>query len=242
MLPCATTRSPSDGLPAAYRIFAVMQLAHNIDHTYLKPDCTEKVIDRIIAESKEYGFKSICIPPMYLQYARDKAGERSFLLCTVAGFPIGYDHVEAKLASLRRSAALGAEEVDAVINLSAVKTGHWELTRQELTALNDTAKNSNVVLKCIIEAQLLSEDEIMRICEISNELRLPFVKTSTGFFGDPVREDTVRLLRRHLDPSIQIKASGGISTYNQATKMIRAGADRLGCSQSVAIVKENTQG
>ncbi len=218
-----------------------MQLAHYIDHTYLKPDCTEQMIDRLIEESKEYGFKSICIPPMYLQYAKVHSGERSFLLCTVAGFPIGYDHVEAKLASLKRSAEIGADEVDVVINLSAVKTGHWKLTRQELSALAETAGEHNVTLKCIIEAQLLTEDEIMHICEISNELKLPFVKTSTGFFGDPVREDTVKLLRRHLDPSIKIKASGGITNYHQAMKMIRAGADRLGCSQSVAIVKETNQ-
>jgi deoxyribose-phosphate aldolase len=218
-----------------------MQLAQYIDHSYLRPDCDETIIDRLIAESKEYGFKAICIPPMYLQYAKEQAGERSFLLCTVAGFPIGYDHVEAKLASLRRSADLGADEIDVVINLSAVKTGHWDLNKSELTDMHETALERGVTLKCIIEAQLLTEDEIMRICEVSNELGLHYVKTSTGFFGDPVREDTIKLLRRHLDPSIRIKASGGINRYHQAVKMIRAGADRLGCSQSVAIVKETIQ-
>jgi deoxyribose-phosphate aldolase len=218
-----------------------MQLAQYIDHSYLRPDCTEEIIDRLIGETKEYGFKAICIPPMYLQYAKVLAGERSFLLCTVAGFPIGYDHVESKLASIRRSADLGADEVDVVINLSAVKTGHWKLARQELSALNETAGEKNITLKCIIEAQLLNEDEIMKICELSNELKLAFIKTSTGFFGEPVRDDIVRLLRRHLDPSTQIKASGGINRYHQATKMIRAGADRIGCSQSVAIVKETIQ-
>ena len=216
-----------------------MQIAHYIDHSYLRPDCTEEVIDRLIAESHEYGFKAICIPPMYLAYAKEKSGEHNFLLCTVAGFPIGYDHVAAKLASVRRSAELGADEVDVVINLSAVKTGHWEYTRRELGSLHETAAENNVVLKCIIEAQLLTEDEIMRLCEISNAISLPYVKTSTGFFGDPVREDIVRLLRRHLDPAIKIKASGGINHYHQAVNMIRAGADRLGCSQSVSIVKES---
>lgn len=218
-----------------------MQLAQYIDHSYLRPDGDEKTIDRIIAEAAEYGFKALCIPPMYLQYARDKAENRSFLLCTVAGFPIGYDHVEAKLASIRRSADLGADEVDVVINLSAAKTGHWDLTRSELKALHETANEREITLKCIIEAQLLTEDEIMHICEISNDLRLHYVKTSTGFFGDPVKEEIVRLLRRHLDPAIKIKASGGINRYHHAVKMIRAGADRLGCSQSVAIVKETTK-
>ena len=218
-----------------------MQLASYIDHSYLRPDGNEKVIDRLIEETREYGFKAICIPPMYLQYALDKAGERSFLLCTVAGFPIGYDHMEAKLASLKRSADLGADEVDVVINLSAVKTGHWDLTRHELTALHESAVERGIILKSIIEAQLLTEDEIMRLCEISNELGLHFVKTSTGFFGDPLSEEIVKLLRRHLDPSIKIKASGGINKYHQAVKMIRAGADRLGCSQSVSIVKETLQ-
>lgn len=215
-----------------------MQLAHYIDHSYLRPDCNEKIIDRLIAESRQYGFKAICIPPMYLQYAKEQCEERSFLLCTVAGFPIGYDHVEAKLASFHRSADLGAEEIDVVINLSAIKTGHWALTKKELTLLHEAAAERKVLLKCIIEAQLLSEDEIMRICEISNELKLQYVKTSTGFFGDPVREGTIRLLRRHLEPTIRIKASGGINRYTEAMKMIRAGADRLGCSKSVEIIKE----
>ncbi len=218
-----------------------MQLAQYIDHSYLRPDCTEQVIDRLINESMTYGFKAICIPPMYLQYAREHAEERSFLLCTVAGFPIGYDHVEAKLASLQRSAALGADEVDVVINLSAIKTGHWSITKSELTALRDNALQCSVTLKCIIEAQLLTESEIMHICEISNELKLSYVKTSTGFFGDPVREETIKLLRRHLEPGIRIKASGGINDYNEAMKMIRAGADRLGCSKSVSIVKGTMQ-
>ena len=218
-----------------------MQIAQYIDHSYLRPDCTEQIIDRLIAESKEFGFKAICIPPMYLQYAREKAGERSFLLCAVAGFPIGYDHVEAKLASIRRSAELGADEVDVVINLSSVKTGHWELTRSELKAFHETAIDRGITLKSIIEAQLLTEDEIMHICEISNDIGLHYVKTSTGFFGDPVREEIVRLLRRHLEPTTRIKASGGINRYQQALNMIRAGADRLGCSQSVSIVKETNQ-
>jgi deoxyribose-phosphate aldolase len=215
-----------------------MQIAAYIDHSYLRPDCNEDIIDRLVNEAVEYSFKAICIPPMYLQYARDKSGERPFLLCTVAGFPIGFDHVEAKLASLTRSAELGADEVDVVINLSAVKTGHWHITREEMSALHEAARAHNVTLKCIVEAQLLTEDEIMRICDISNELQLDFVKTSTGFFGDPVREDTIRLLRRYLDNKICIKASGGITNYQQAVRMIRAGADRLGCSQSVSIVKE----
>ncbi|MEP6648235.1 MAG: deoxyribose-phosphate aldolase [Saprospiraceae bacterium] len=217
-----------------------MQLAHYIDHSYLRPDATEEIIDRLIEEAREYGFKAICIPPMYLQYAKDKAGERFFLLCTVAGFPIGYDHVESKLASILRSAELGADEVDVVINLSHVKTGRWDLTRNEMKAFHETAVNSGIILKSIIEAQLLTEEEILHLCEISNELGLHYVKTSTGFFGDPVKEETVRLLRRHLDPSIRIKAAGGINTSSQALNMIRAGADRLGCSQSVMIVKEIT--
>lgn len=218
-----------------------MQLAQYIDHSYLRPDATEEVIDRMIVEAREYGFKGICIPPMYLEYAKEKAGERSFLLCTVAGFPIGYDHVEAKLASIKRSADLGADEVDVVINLSAAKTGHWEFTRNELKAFHEQALECGIVLKSIIEAQLLTENEIMHICEIGNELGLHYVKTSTGFFGDPVKEEIVKLLRRHLDPAIRIKASGGINRYQQALNMIRAGADRLGCSQSVAIVKERIQ-
>ena len=153
-----------------------MQLAHYIDHSYLRPDGNEAIIDRMIEETRVYGFKALCIPPMYLEYARDKAENRNFLLCTVAGFPIGYDHVEAKLASLRRSADLGADEIDVVINLSAVKTGHWDLTRNELKELHEAAGEREVTLKCIIEAQLLTEGEIMHVCEISNWLVSKFTE------------------------------------------------------------------
>jgi deoxyribose-phosphate aldolase len=218
-----------------------MQIAPYIDHTYLKPDCTEVIIDRLMEEASKYGFKAICIPPMYVEYAKEKAGDRNFLLCTVAGFPIGYDHESAKLASIRRSAEVGADEVDVVINLSAIKNGHFNLTKREMTAFHETGKACGITMKYIIEAQLLTEEELLRICDISNELGLDFVKTSTGFFGEPVKEDIVRLLRKHLNPSIHIKASGGISQYFQAVNMIRAGADRLGCSQGVNMVKETVQ-
>ncbi len=215
-----------------------MQVAAYIDHTYLKPDCSEPIMDHLIGEAAEFGFKSICIPPAFVGYAKEKAVDRHFLLCTVAGFPIGYDHLEAKLASLNRSVTLGAEEVDVVINLSAMKAGHWAYTKSEMKAFVEAAHGSGIILKCIIEAQLLTEEELLRVCEISNELRPDFVKTSTGFFGDPVRVETVAFLRSHLIPSIHLKASGGITSYRQAMDMIRAGADRLGCSQSVRIVKE----
>jgi len=213
-----------------------MQLAQYIDHTYLRPDCTEEIVDRLIADAQAYSFKAICIPPMYLSYVAERVELRTFLLCTVAGFPIGYDHSEAKLASLQRSAELGADEVDVVMNLPAIKTGHWQMLRREMRSLVESAAMANVTLKCIIEAQLLTDDEILHICDIGNEVKVPFMKTSTGFFGEPVKEDTVRLMRRHLDPEIRIKASGGISTHAQALRMIRAGADRLGCSQSLAII------
>ncbi|HJW28752.1 MAG TPA: deoxyribose-phosphate aldolase [Saprospiraceae bacterium] len=214
-----------------------MELATYIDHTYLRPDCTSTIMDRIMAEAAEYGFKAICIPPIYVPYVKEKSGPRKYLLCTVAGFPIGYDHTEAKTASLRKSAALGAEEVDVVINLSNVKSGYWTETKSEMQALHETAGQCRVTLKCIIEAQLLTNDEILQICEISNALGLNYVKTSTGFFGDPVSVDKVKLLRQHLLPAIRIKASGGINQYQQAIELIQAGADRLGCSQSINIVK-----
>ncbi len=215
-----------------------MQLASYIDHTYLKPDCSFGILDRLMEEARLHGFKAICIPPSFLPYAKEKAGMRSFLLCTVAGFPIGYDHLEAKLTSLQTSAHLGAEEVDVVINLSAVKTGNWDYIQEEMITLRDAAAEHKVTLKYIIEAQLLTEEEIRKICLLSNEVRLPFVKTSTGFFGEPVRVETVRLMRENLLPAVQLKVSGGITSYAQAIAMVEAGANRLGCSQSVRIVTE----
>lgn len=218
-----------------------MQLAQYIEHSYLRPDCHEQMIERLISETQAYSFKAICIPPMYLPYVHDLVAERTFLLVTVAGFPIGYDHVGAKIASISESAQIGVDEIDVVLNLSAIKTGHWNFVRNEIQALSEISEKTGVGLKYILETEWMTEDEIMRICELSNSLKVNFIKTSTGFFGEAVKEETIKLLRRHLDPHIKIKASGGVSTYQQAVKLIRAGADRIGSSHGVEILESQPE-
>lgn len=218
-----------------------MQLAPYIEHSYLRPDCHEEIIEKLISEAQAYAFKGICIPPMYLPYVHELVAERTFTLVTVAGFPIGYDHVSAKLASIEESVRIGVDEIDVVLNLSAIKTGHWNYVTNEMIALNDVSVNSGVVLKYILETQWMDENEILRICELCNLLKVQFVKTSTGFFGGAANEETIKLLRRHLDPQIKIKAAGGISTYRQAINLIRAGADRIGSSHGVEIVESKPE-
>lgn len=212
------------------------QLASIIDHTYLKPDCTYAHIDQVIREANEYGFAAICIPPMFVQYAAEKSASRNFKLCTVMGFPIAYDHEASKVMSFYQSIENGAQEIDIVNCLSHVKSELWRKIEDDLVAFKTLSLQNGITLKWIIETSLLTLDEMKRMCDICNEVEPDFVKTSTGFFGAPVTPEVVVFLRKHLRSSIQIKASGGIQTYTQAMSMVDAGADRLGCSQSVQIV------
>ena len=215
-----------------------MQIAHYIDHTYLKPDARVEDIERLCEEAIEYDFYSVCIPPYFVNIASQILLGQPPKVCTVAGFPIGYDNLQGKLASIQRSIQSGAEEVDVVLDLGAVKSDHWNYVRQEIERFGEIGRSSSVTIKLIIETGLLTEEEIVHICGLCNETPVDFVKTSTGFFGEGATQEVLKLIRRNLRQEIKIKASGGIRTYSQVLHMIRAGANRIGCSGSVAIVRE----
>lgn len=215
-----------------------MNLASKIDHTLLKADASEKEVKKICAEAMEFGFAAVCIPPYFVRKSKLWLSDSKVKVATVVGFPLGYSHTPAKVEEARRAIDEGADEIDMVINLIALKAGDWNYLKNELTSAATIVQLRGGKLKVILETGLLSDVEIIKACELCKEMTVDFVKTSTGFIQPGATVEAVKLLRANLPKSIKIKASGGIKTKEFALELIEAGADRLGCSASVSIVAE----
>ena len=213
-----------------------MEIAAYFDHTALKPSVTEQEIKQLCAEAQQYGFASVCVPPFYVQTAKQTLAGTEVKVSTVVGFPLGYAPTVAKVEEIKRGIDEQVDEFDVVINIAAVKNGSWNRVKMDLDSVITACQMRGKVVKIIIETALLTEDEIRQTCEICNELGPDFVKTSTGFNGGGATVEVVALLRSLLKSEIKIKASGGIKDRTFAQQLIDAGADRLGASSSVNIV------
>jgi len=178
------------------------------------------------------------VPPLYIKKAKQFLGDTSVKVATVIGFPFGYSAIEAKIAEVVLSIVDGAAELDMVINISAVKNGDWQFIANEINTILPIIRNKEKIIKVIIESGVLTNDEIIKCCELYGAAGVDFVKTSTGYAEKGASVETVQLMRQHLPEHIKIKASGGIKTYAFAKQLIDAGADRLGCSSSIEIVKQ----
>ena len=209
-----------------------------IDHTLLKPDATRHQITRLCEEALEFGFCSVCVHPGYVALVHSILRGSLVKVCTVIGFPSGATVTTAKCFEAAESLRLGATELDMVINVGALKSGEHEAVETEIRSLAQLAHGSGGLLKVIIESALLTMEEKIRACEISVAAGADFVKTSTGFAGGGATVDDVALMRRVVRDRARIKASGGIRTAADLRRMVVAGADRIGCSASVAIVRE----
>lgn len=213
-----------------------MNLASKIDHTLLKADASEKEVKKLCAEAKEYGFAAVCVPPYFVRKCKLWLSDSKVKVATVVGFPLGYAHTPAKVEEARRAIDEGADEIDMVINIIALKAGDWNYLKNELTSAGTIVQLRGGKLKVILETGLLTNQEIIKACELCKEMSVDFVKTSTGFTQPGATLEAVKLLRANLPKSIKIKASGGIRDKEFALQLIEAGADRLGCSASVSIV------
>ncbi|PKV66700.1 deoxyribose-phosphate aldolase [Pontibacter ramchanderi] len=214
------------------------ELATYIDHTILRPDATQEQVLQLCDEARNYNFAAVCVPPCYVQLATERLGPGSLVkVATVVGFPLGYSHSKVKFLETHQAIADGANEIDVVMNVSFFKSGRYSEIQNELSDLANFCHLKEAELKVIIETALLSHDEIAKACEICAAAGVDFVKTSTGFASGGARVEDVQLMRRVLPNHIKIKASGGIKTYADALALIEAGADRLGCSASIQIVK-----
>lgn len=213
---------------------SVISLASYIDHTLLKPTSTHIEIEKICKETLDYGFAAVCVPPPFVAVAR-RSGVR---VATVVGFPFGYSVPDAKRTEVEQAIRDEADELDIVINLGLVKERNWVHLEEEMRPLVEAAHSAGRLVKVIIESGILQDEEIVRCCELYASLGVDFVKTSTGYAERGATLEAVRLMRKHLPAAVRIKASGGIREAGFARALIAAGADRLGCSASVKIVKE----
>jgi deoxyribose-phosphate aldolase len=214
-----------------------MQLADKIDHTILKPDCTLEEVKRVCEEAKTHGFFSVCIPPFYVKDAAMFLEGAAAKVVTVVGFPMGYATTPAKVEEIKRAIDDGADEVDAVVNICAVKNGNWNYVRNDVESMTRIAHLRGKTIKIILETAMMSQEELERLCKICIESEVDFVKTSTGILAAGANVDIISWLRAQLPPAIKIKASGGVRSYQDAVRLVEAGASRLGSSTSVQIVQ-----
>jgi deoxyribose-phosphate aldolase len=213
-----------------------MPLNAYIDHTILKPTTLVADIEKVCAEAVEYRFAAVCVPPNFVKTAKALVAGSSVKVATVIGFPFGYSAVESKIAEIILAVVDGADELDVVANISAIKNADWAYLANELGHILPIIRSKEKVIKVIIESGVLTDDEIIKCCELYGVAGVDYLKTSTGYAEKGATIEAVQLFKAHLPANVQIKASGGIRDYAFASALVAAGATRLGCSASVAIV------
>ena len=216
-----------------------MNIATYIDHTILKPTTLTADVKALCKEANENNMAAVCVPPMFVKQAKSLLQNSNVKVATVIGFPFGYSAVEAKLAEVLLAIVDGADELDMVINISALKNNDWQYLAGEINAILPIIRTKKKVIKVIIETGLLSDEEIIKCCDLYGLAGVDFLKTSTGYAESGATVHAVKLMRKHLADTVKIKASGGIRTFKFAKELIEAGADRIGCSSSLKIIEES---
>ena len=211
-------------------------LASIIDHTLLKVEATKKDVERLCKEALKYGFHAVCIPPYFLQKAKSVIGDADVKLCTVIGFPMGYEPTSSKVEAIRFCALQGAQELDIVINVQAVLNKDWSYVQNDISSTVNASHMHGAIAKLIFETAYLKPHQIRDLCKISAEAGADFVKTSTGFAHAGATIEDVSLMKSCLPDEVKIKAAGGIRSKTKCEALIKAGADRLGCSAGVDII------
>lgn len=215
-----------------------MKINFYIDHTILKPTTTVAEIKKVCSEAREFEFAAVCVPPPFVKKSKQLLGGTNVKVATVIGFPFGYSAVEAKLAEILLAMVDGADELDVVINIMAIKNNDWQYISNEINHIMPVVKSKDKIIKIIIESGVLTNDELLKCCKLYGAAGIDFLKTSTGYAEKGASVETVKIMRENLPANVQIKASGGIRTYEFAKQLIHAGATRLGCSASLAIVNQ----
>jgi deoxyribose-phosphate aldolase len=215
-----------------------MELAKMIDSTLVKATATKSEVKKLCIEAIQYGFHSVAVNPTYVKYAAALLKDSDVKVCSTVGFPFGASLPEVKALEAIKAIEDGAEELDMVINLSALKSGDYEAVKQDITAVVDVKRISKeIIVKVIIETALLTREEKIMACKLAKEAGADFVKTSTGFFGGKATVEDIKLMRETVGPGMGVKAAGGIRTYADAIALIEAGANRIGTSTAAAIVE-----
>ncbi len=211
-----------------------MNLAKYIDHTILKAVATKDDVTKLCAEAAQYGFASVCVNPFWVSLCADLLKGSGVKVCTVIGFPLGANSAKVKAFEAELAIKEGADEVDMVINIGALKSGMLDVVKEDIAAVREASKGKT--LKVIIETSYLTEEEKKTVCKICAECGVDFVKTSTGFSDAGAKAEDVKLMAEA--SGLAVKASGGIRSKEDALKMIEAGASRLGTSAGIKIVAD----
>ena len=212
-----------------------MNLAKLIDHTILKPVATQEDIRTLIQEARQYGFFSVCINPFWVAYAKELLKGSDVKVCTVVGFPLGANTTAVKVYETQDALKNGADEIDMVINIGALKARDYKTVLEDIKAVRRACEGH--VLKVINETSQLTDEEKVKACELSAEAGADFVKTSTGFTGGGATAADVALMRKSIPAHMQVKASGGVRTREDFDAMVAAGATRIGASSGVKIIE-----
>ncbi|MEY8304171.1 deoxyribose-phosphate aldolase [Anaerosalibacter bizertensis] len=214
----------------------MLNITSIIDHTLLKPEATKEMIEKLCSEAKEYNFFSVCVNPYYVKTAKEELEGSNVKIATVIGFPLGSTPKEVKAFEALEAIKNGADELDMVINIGALKDGDYTTVEEDIKAVVNEATDKALV-KVIIETCLLDDEEKKKACEIARAAGADFVKTSTGFSTGGATVEDVKLMREVVGEDLGVKASGGIRDYETAKKMVEAGASRIGASSSIEIAK-----
>jgi len=215
------------------------ELAKMIDSTDVRATATRNEIETLCREAISYGFGCVCVNPVYVKFVAGLLEGSSVRLCSTVGFPFGTSLPDTKALEAIKAIEDGADELDMVVNLSALKSGDYESVKQDIKAVVDVkGLSKEIIVKVIIETAQLTASERLIACRLSKEAGADFVKTSTGFFGGGATVEDVTLMRQAVGNDMGVKAAGGIRTYTEAAAMIKAGANRIGTSSAVAIIKE----
>lgn len=217
------------------------ELAQYMDHTLLKPEATQTQIESVIEEARQYNTASLCINPYWVKLAAQQLAQSPVKVCTVIGFPLGANATATKVFETQTAIQDGAQEIDMVINIGALKQQQNLAVSDDIMAVAKVVHENDALLKVIIETALLTDEEKRRACQLAVAAGADFVKTSTGFSNAGATVADVKLMRQTVGPKIGVKASGGIHSVQETYDMIEAGATRLGVSASVAILTENNQ-
>lgn len=215
----------------------IEQIEKYIDHTLLKPEADRKQIEKLCDEARTFRFASVCVNPAWVKEAANFLANSGVKVCTVIGFPLGASTSETKQFETKNAIDNGAEEVDMVINIGALKSGDYDFVEQDIRSVVEAAKGKALV-KVIIETSLLTDEEKEKACELATKAGADYVKTSTGFSSGGATVQDVALMRKAAGPDMGVKASGGVRTLEDAIKMIEAGATRIGTSSGTAIAQQ----
>lgn len=206
-----------------------------IDHTVLKPEATKEMVKKVIEEAKTYQFASVCVNPYWVSYCAQELAGSDVKVCTVIGFPLGANTSSVKAFETKEAIENGADEIDMVINIGALKDRNYDVVLEDIKAVVQEANGKCV--KVIIETCLLTDEEIIAACKLALDAKATFVKTSTGFSTGGATVEAVTLMKETVGSALQIKASGGIKTKEDLKAMVDAGANRIGTSAGVALIK-----